>query len=125
MIKNKNKGFTLVEILMALVVLGIGMVGLLSVFTVGANSVRRIVEKTEASFIAQICIEDLKRQAQSDPGSVAVPTLPQQYIDGNYVINSFTNDGAGITNLREINFTVDRGAKTIAKFTTFLTKYEP
>lgn len=123
--KNR-KGFTLVEILLALAILGIGLVGLLSVFVVGGNSIRHTVEKTEASFIAQLVIEDLKRQGQTDPTSLSSPPLPQHYIDSGY---SFEPDPPSSTlvqgNLYKVDITIKKKDKQIGTFTTYITQYVP
>lgn len=125
---SRKKGFTLVEILMALAVLGIGLVGLLSVFAVGANSIRRTVEKTEACFVAQIYIEDFKRQGLTDPSALTTPTLPTHYSDVGYTVNPNPVNitaVAGVTNLFRVDFTIQKNGRNVETFTTFLAQYAP
>lgn len=125
LVRNKNS-FTLVEILLALAILGVGLVGILSVFVAGANSVRRAVEKTEASFIAQLVFEDLKRQGHTDPSNLSLPTLPQVYIDNGYSVTPAINDaGASSLNLKKVDLTIYKNSRRIESFTTYIAKYEP
>lgn len=125
LVKNK-RSFTLVEILLALAILGVGLVGILSVFVAGANSVRRAVEKTEACFIAQMVFEDFKRQGHIDPSSLTVPSSEiSQYYSG-YTVPTPTPTAVGsISNLYRIDLGVQKGGRTIENFTTYITKYEP
>lgn len=125
MIVNKNRGFTLIEIILALAILGIGLVGILGVFTVGTNSVRRTVDLTEASFIAQMVFEDFKRQGHTNPASL---TVPETYIANYYEnyrvgapeISSIGND------LYKVDLEIYKGTrdKPLTQFTTYITKYE-
>ncbi|MCD5401096.1 prepilin-type N-terminal cleavage/methylation domain-containing protein [candidate division NPL-UPA2 bacterium] len=74
------RGFTLIEILVALAILGVVLVPLLSLFLQGARANRRAGMKTEAVVIAQGQMEGLKAQ-----GFVAVRaeqggTLDQRFV---------------------------------------------
>lgn len=128
MIVNKNRGFTLIEILLALAILGVGMVGILSVFTIGTNSIRRTVTMTEAGFIGQMVIEDLKRQAVSgDPAGAAVTDEYKNYYEDYEVEPVSPSAVPGIPNLYKVEVAVKRKGsdRPLVEFTTYLTKYEP
>lgn len=118
-------GFTLVEILFALAILGVGLVSILSLFVVGMNSVRQTVALTEATFVAQMVMEDYKRQGHVDPGNLSFPDLSEypEYKDYDVVPNIASMGDA--TNLYKIDLTVKHNNKDIANFTTYITKYEP
>lgn len=124
---NNNKGFTLIEILLALAILGVGLVGILSVFAVGTNSIHRTVALTEAGFIAQIVLEDFKRQAYTDPGSVNVPDEYKNYYKNYEVIFDNPESIGDPPNLYKVDISVKKvnSSKSLAEFTTYLTRYEP
>ena len=62
-------GFTLVEILLALAILGIGLVSILSLFAVGTHSAGRALNVTRASLLAQLTLEELKQLSFTDFGN--------------------------------------------------------
>lgn len=125
---KRMKGFTLVEILLALAIVGVGLVGILSIFVVGANTVRNAVERTEASFIAQIVFEEFKRQGHTSVTIFTVPTLPAHYTNNpdtnlNYSVPEPTPadvDSTNAPNLKRVDITVNKGNRAIAQFTTFI-----
>ena len=57
---RRSKGFTLLEIVIALAILVIGLVGILSLFPVGFQASRRASMLTEATIHAQQEIENFK-----------------------------------------------------------------
>lgn len=57
----QKSGFTLIEIVVALLILAIGLVGILTLFPVGFDSSGRAASIVEATFLAQEFIEDAKR----------------------------------------------------------------
>jgi prepilin-type N-terminal cleavage/methylation domain-containing protein len=54
-----NRGFTLIEILMALTIMLVGMVGIYAVFAVGLVSHKRAVDNTIAANLAASIFEDI------------------------------------------------------------------
>jgi type IV pilus assembly protein PilV len=57
---NKS-GFTLIEIIIALLILGVGLVGLLALFPVGFDAAGKASNIITATFLAQEQMEELKR----------------------------------------------------------------
>lgn len=131
MIRN-NLSFTLVEILLALAILGIGLVSILSIFVVGTNSIRRTVAMTEASFIAQMTFEDYKLNGYENI-SIGGPYEFQGintkgetiYKDYKRVIN--INPVQGVNDLLSIDLKIYYKGNTnpIVEFNTYIAKYEP
>ena len=61
-----RRAFTLIEIVMALAILGIGMIGILALYPVGFEANKRAGEVTEATILAQKKIGDLRKDGYSD-----------------------------------------------------------
>lgn len=65
----KLDGFTLIEVLIAMAIIGIGLITLLTLFPIGLRSSRLAGDFTTASFIAQQALDDIRALAQVyDPG---------------------------------------------------------
>ncbi len=61
---KKIQGFTLMEILIAMAVLLVGLVGILSLFPVGLDATRKAIEDTNAALIAESVYASLRASAQ-------------------------------------------------------------
>lgn len=119
-----KKAFTLIEILLALAILGIGLVGILSVFSVGTNAVRKTVTMTEASFFAQMILEDFKRQGHINPDNLSLPDLStyEGYEKYDFSFPPPALEGSAY----RIDLAVkDKKGNEIVKFTTYISKYVP
>lgn len=119
---KKKSAFTLTEILLALAILGIGIVSILSVFSVGTNIVRRIMASTEASFVAQMTLEEFKRRGFSNLSVGNLEPLPAEY--SSYNRNVTPNYLPPNNSVCMINLTVSGNGFT-GNFTTYITRYEP
>ena len=64
---NSNEGFTLVEIMVAVVVLGIGLIGLAALFPYGSKAGFDARKTTEAVDLATQQMEQLRLKTFSDP----------------------------------------------------------
>ena len=133
----REKSFTLIEILLALAILGAGLVGILSLFAVGSGSVHQALNETRAALLAQIVLEEIKYLGASTSANFNTisDTLDiDAYRTGLTEYNNFTLGldvtdaplGVQAPNLKKIEVTVswDAGNKQ-EKFVTYITKYGP
>lgn len=134
--KRNKKGFTLVEILLALAILGIGIVSILSLFAVGVHSARRTLNRTRASLLAQMTFEEIKylnirngthsllSTGQHDETVInAVSTKPSGYTNPDFTRSLDVSSG-GIPNLKKLVLTVSWDS-TSEVFVTYLAKVSP
>jgi prepilin-type N-terminal cleavage/methylation domain-containing protein len=61
---KKQRGFTLVEILVSLTILIVGVVGILTLFPAGINSTRLAIEDTYAAMVAESAYSSLRASVQ-------------------------------------------------------------
>ncbi len=61
-----KKGYTLVEIIIALTILGIGLVSVMAYLPVALNASRKAADRTKATLIAQGLIEKIKAESYDD-----------------------------------------------------------
>lgn len=133
MIRKYPRGFTFIEILLAMAILGIGLVSILTIFSAGARSVKKTLENTEASFIAQMDLENFRRLGHTTLGSITSSNLvnlstetPHYYSSGynHSVTASMVTGNAYINNLYLVNLTVTRSGSNNKTFTTYIALYE-
>ena len=70
---NKEKGFTLIETLIAMVILAIALLGIAQMQLSAMRGNRSSYDMTEASAIASDFIEQMTTQNSKDPTTVACP----------------------------------------------------
>jgi prepilin-type N-terminal cleavage/methylation domain-containing protein len=64
-----SKGFTLIEVLISMAIIGVGLIALVTLFPVGLRSSRLAGDFTTASFIGQQALDNIRAAAQVyDPG---------------------------------------------------------
>ncbi|MBI5365672.1 MAG: prepilin-type N-terminal cleavage/methylation domain-containing protein [Planctomycetes bacterium] len=80
-----QRGFTLIEILIALVVLFIGIVGIIALFPIGINSTKESIQDTNAALIAESVHHALVQALRT-----AVPDAAGR------IVCLFNHDGVGI-----------------------------
>ena len=73
-IKNQKpqQAFTLIEILLAIGILALGITAVLFLFTIGARSHKRAVDRTRAALLAQTVLNQIK-------ADLLAPRLPERY----------------------------------------------
>lgn len=128
---RKLKGFTLLEIVIALAILSIGLVGILSLFPVAFQASKRASDLTEVTVYTQQKIEELKRDGyESANMSVGTTTGTFKLSDG--VTDSRFNWTLVVTDvstgLKKLELTVDwiEGSKSFdEKFVTHVAKLNP
>ena len=101
-----NQGFTLIEFLVAVVILMVGMLGLLQAVNVSINSNMQNQLRNEALLVA-----DLEMAKELAKGFDAVSTASKMVYDQRRVLNAFKNfsvarTGAAFQNSKEIRFQV-------------------
>jgi prepilin-type N-terminal cleavage/methylation domain-containing protein len=134
--QNSLTGFTLVEILLALAILGVGLVSVLSLFTAGLHSTKSALDMTRAGLTAQLILETLKQQGYQS-GSYSLPAV-KDYNNGD--IKGIENFSFSITTTQapipgilqlanwskiELVATYATTGKEIGKFITYITKTNP
>ena len=127
---RKNKAFTLVEVLMALVILGVGVTALFSLFAVGVQSVRRSLAYAQASMVAQCVMEYYSftgYYAGMDNLNNVQPLPPyvDEYTDGTYAITVQTpDDVVGFSNNRLVRICLNiQGNGVNEDFHTYIATY--
>ena len=74
-----NKGFTLAEVMVALTLLAIGVMAVVSLFTVSMHSNQKANQYTAANNLAQQALEDILAKSITDPVYAQSTTLTTYY----------------------------------------------
>lgn len=82
----RRAAFTLVEVIIAMGVLTISLVGILALFPVAFDTARESAYETRVAFIAETILADIKATATATPGSESPPVPPS------YQSKIFLND---------------------------------
>jgi len=131
--KKHVKAFTLVEILLALAILGVGLVSVLSLFTAGLHATKSAIDITRAGCTAQLILETLKQQGYKT-GSYALPPVKDYNnadIKGienfSFTINTTQTPISYLSNWSKIELVVTykNTGKEIGRFITYITKTNP
>jgi prepilin-type N-terminal cleavage/methylation domain-containing protein len=128
MIKSKNQknksGFTLIEALMAIVVLTIGILGVIQLFPAGLNSAKLSKEETIATNLVQAKLEEDKANSYDNVISEARAKVSTNPSDQNYnyerisditYLNSDMTQSTNDTGLKKIIVTVYWQQNNISK----------
>jgi len=95
-----KRGFTLIEVVIALAILAVGLVGILSLFPIGFDAARRSVNSTQAALYSREKLEQVK-----NAGFPSVGTTNGTFPDPLYTWSqNVTEPTAGV--LRKIDLTV-------------------
>lgn len=68
---EREKGFTLIEVLIAIFILGLGIVTLTNLFPLGLQSLSYARKLNEVYFLAEKKLEELKLQPNITPGEMS------------------------------------------------------
>ncbi|MBU1088082.1 MAG: type II secretion system GspH family protein [Candidatus Omnitrophica bacterium] len=129
MIKQKT-GFTLIEIIMALAILGIGLVSVMAYLPIALDASKKASNLTRASMVGQRVIEEIKLAGSSDIKAVDV------FDTGTYTPDAYHQDfeylvivaPQGDAVAKDITVYVrwqSRGNLISEKFQTKIPKYNP
>lgn len=141
--RQDNKGFTLLEIIIALAILTIGLVGVLALFPAGLRASKRAGDFTSATLAAQQVMETIKRAGYNiytvgwykpGPGDPPPGYTYSEGIDNGQGIDlpegfswaASVANVSGISNLRQVTLSIywlDRGSYRREDFTTYLANY--
>ena len=126
---KKNRGFSLLELIIAIAVLAIGLVGVLQIFPIGLKASQRAGMMTKAAFLAQNKIEDVKL-AGFDAITELPPKIPLSGRDGDFEwaikIDEIAPEGVEASeDMRKITVTLtwpERNITRSKEFITYVTK---
>ncbi|MFH1092711.1 MAG: prepilin-type N-terminal cleavage/methylation domain-containing protein [Candidatus Omnitrophota bacterium] len=124
-------GFTLIEILIALTILGIGLVSVLAYLPIALDASKKAADLTTAALIAQKYIEGIKSASSNDITSAdAYDTLgvyaADSDFDGFSYFISISNPGASDTKEVTVNVRWSfKGKDSVETFRTMIVKYDP
>lgn len=124
---NERQGFTLIEIVMALAVLVIGMVGILALFPVGFQASGRAADYTKAAIFAQEKMEEIKMKGFNSAESETEEDEGNK--EGKFARRVTVADVPDYEGyLKEIVVTVtwkQRGKENEKEFKTYVADYTP
>lgn len=124
-----KKGFSLLELIIAIAVLAVGLVGVLQIFPIGLRASQRAGMLTKASFLAQNKIEDVKL-AGFDAITELPPKIPLSGKEGDLEwavkIDDISLEGIeSNSNMRKIVVTItwpEHNTTRSRDFITYVTK---
>jgi len=124
-VKGSSKGFSLLELIIAIAVLAIGLVGVLQIFPIGLRASQRAGMMTKASFLAQNKIEDVKL-AGFDAIAELPPKIPLSGKDGDFEwvvkIDNVSLEGVeSQDDMRKITVTINWPERNITRSRDFIT----
>lgn len=91
--KNKKSGFSLIEVNMAVLVVGMGILVLFGLFPAGLREGENGIVDTHCALFAETVLEGLRQEAHSESN----PWLWSEWADIGNFINYFTTDVNGTT----------------------------
>jgi len=112
---QNNKGFTMVEVLLAVVLIGIALIPIMKVTPEFYSTNRAMISENTMSFLAQQKLEDVKGKLIDDFNATISPlsgTFSGSFADGanyHYLITSPVADGSR-TNLKVVTVQVWYGS---------------
>lgn len=109
-ITTNEKGMTLAEVLIAMLVTGIAVAGILSAFTLGSFMSRSVSSRTSATYLCQQLAEEILREQYDQITNAAYASLPNVNVGDGIVMTRSVTVGAEYfyadTNTRCKNVTI-------------------
>jgi len=121
---RRNEGFTLVELLVAVFIFSVGIVGVLALFVGAAQSSRIAAEETEAALVAHSIVAELRSEVEAGRKitnviNVRHPDFPKFH----YSVDAVALDKTGREFFVEITITVKRRSRAYnEKFRTIIVR---
>ena len=127
----KKNGFTLIEILIALTILGIGLISVLAYMPIALEASKKATDMTTAALIAQKYIEEIKSASinditAADAYDTAGVFVPDSDYKGFSCKIAVSDPGASYT--KDLTVTVRwsvKGKEYLETFRTMIVKYNP
>lgn len=116
------KGFTLLEVMVAVFILGVGLLAIIHLFPIGLRASKVSQDTTLASFLAQAKMEELKNTVWSSIGNE-----PKSEINGTIFSQKVTVNELEADLLKRITvavFWTEYGAERSVKLVTLRTDYK-
>ena len=117
---ENNKGFTLIEVLVAMVILSVGLLGTAALITGIINSNKLSNRITNATTLAQDKMEEIKRDGYSNAANEARAFLP--FPDDKYEREVTVVDASPAANMRTVTVTVYWESSKSVSLQTILAK---
>lgn len=111
---NNEKGMTLVELMVAVVIISLALVSMLNMFDLGVTTTNRAYQETKAVELAQQKMEEVKYSLNNSlPVTIGLASFEEpENQDYEYEVEISTVDG-----LKEIKVTVYYGSKNVVLVT--------
>ena len=119
---HTRKGFTLLEVMVAVFILGVGLLAIMHLFPIGLRASKISQDTTVASFLAQAKMEELKNTVWS-----SIVNEPKSKISGTIFSQEVTVKVLEANLLKRITvavFWTDYGAERSVKLVTLRTDYK-
>ncbi|MDL2121633.1 MAG: prepilin-type N-terminal cleavage/methylation domain-containing protein [Deltaproteobacteria bacterium] len=117
---ENNKGFTLIEVLVAMVILSVGLLGTAALITGIINSNKLSNRITTATTLAQDKMEEIKRDGYSNAANEARAFLP--FPDDKHEREVTVVDASPAANMRTVTVTVYWESSKSVSLQTILAK---
>ncbi|MFA5388481.1 MAG: prepilin-type N-terminal cleavage/methylation domain-containing protein [Candidatus Omnitrophota bacterium] len=120
-----KRGFSLLELIIAIAVLAVGLIGVLQIFPIGLRASQRAGMMTKASFLAQNKIEDVKL-AGFEAITELPPKIPLSGRDGDFdwsiEIDNVSLEGVESgADMRKVTLTVSWPERNTVRSKDFIT----
>ncbi len=102
--KDRENGFTLIEVLIAILILSVGLLGMASLTVAIINGNKFSNDLTTATTLAQDKMEDIRRQDYSDVTTETKVACPSPY--GEYEKKVEVSDDDPATDMKTVTVTV-------------------
>jgi prepilin-type N-terminal cleavage/methylation domain-containing protein len=107
-----NKGFTIIEIVLAMLILGIAVVPLVTGIYKGYEQMRMGDEYNKASFYLQEKAEEIKATPFDDVTDENYPNFHEYY----NIVQTVTDNIAGLSSIKRVKLSISKGSRNLGEF---------